>query len=145
MRRQASWSYEKAYVTHLRGSLESWKEHHGDAEARLKDIDMASSVNQHLGYWKGYAEFLYKILIPAASPKNLAACTQYQICLQIMADANLWPRLSPTLFLEQLRYNRFRYMPDSWKDSIIGYGLALAGLQCAKRLLNCVDNKRKSD
>ena len=59
-----------------------------------------------------------------------------------MADANLWPRLSPTLFLEQLRYNRFRYMPDSWKDSIIGYGLALAGLQRARRLLNCVDNKK---
>ncbi|KAE8342468.1 hypothetical protein BDV24DRAFT_162359 [Aspergillus arachidicola] len=33
-------------------------------------------------------------------------------------------------------------MPDSWKDSIIGYGLALAGLQRAKRLLNCVDNKK---
>ncbi|OGM45293.1 hypothetical protein ABOM_006398 [Aspergillus bombycis] len=139
---QASSSYEEAYATHLRGSLESWKKHHGDTEACLKNIDITSSVHQHLGYWKGYAEFLYKILLPAASPKNLAASTQRQICLQIMTDANLWPRLSPTLFLEQLRYNRFRHMSESWKDSIISYGLALAGLQRAKRLLICVDNKK---
>ena len=74
--RQANSSYEKAYATHLRGSLESWKEHCADTETCLRDIDIAISVNQHLVFWKGDAEFLYKILMPAVSPKNLVAYTR---------------------------------------------------------------------
>ncbi|KAE8351981.1 hypothetical protein BDV28DRAFT_149490 [Aspergillus coremiiformis] len=137
---QALSNYEKDYVGHLRGSLERLGEHFEHTSGCLGDANITSILYQHKDDCKRYHEKLYNMLLRAASPNSIT--TQRQLCLQIVADANLWPRLSPTLFLEQLRHDRFRSIPDAWKDRIVTYGLALTRSQRATRLVDCLNNTK---
>ncbi|KAF7592067.1 hypothetical protein BBP40_000733 [Aspergillus hancockii] len=139
---RASSRYEKAYVRHLRGSLERLEEHFGNDTGCLNDAGMTNTIHQHMDFRKQHLENIYNLISTAAGPGNLSTSTQRQICLQIVADANVWPRVSPSFFLEQLKHCRFHAISNTWKESIINYGLALTRLQRARRLLECVDNRK---
>jgi hypothetical protein len=45
------------------------------------------------------------------------------------------PRISPTFWLSHLHRDRFSRLPESWKTTIIEYGLAVTQLHRAQRLL----------
>ncbi|KAI8936437.1 hypothetical protein NX059_006844 [Plenodomus lindquistii] len=61
--------------------------------------------------------------------------------LQRMTEDNVVPgvqhslRVSPLFWLSQLHRNRFATLSESWKDTIIAYGLAITNLHRAQRLL----------
>jgi hypothetical protein len=49
------------------------------------------------------------------------------------------PRISPTFWLAQLHRDRFYTLSESWKTTIIEYGLAVTQLHRAQRLIALVD------
>lgn len=59
------------------------------------------------------------------------------------SGAELWPRIGPLFFLQQLSRNKYGQLPEGWKACIIDYGLALATLQQAQRMVSCSNDAAK--
>jgi hypothetical protein len=56
-----------------------------------------------------------------------------------------WPRISPILLLQQLAHDRSAFLPQTWKASIVAYGLALTALQRADRLVRLAERSQPAD
>ncbi|KAF4469857.1 hypothetical protein FALBO_3237 [Fusarium albosuccineum] len=53
----------------------------------------------------------------------------------LLLHAGLLPRISPQLFLQQLRPTQWSGLSDPWRKAIVKYGVAITALQQAKRLI----------
>lgn len=114
--------YKQAYVDDLRTSLGSLQE----CGNRSGTVPTQITLLAHLHDCELRVKDLYTILTSAASgPISAigAALTQR------------WPRVSPTFFLRQLSHLNWSKLSHSWKVLIAEYGLALANLQRAERLV----------
>jgi len=81
-----------------------------------------------MGDCSQYVQDLYTAMIECVSGKGQTAHV-------ITAAVRQWPRVSPSLFLEQLNQSRWMSLTDAWKECIIKYGLALTEFQRAERLV----------
>jgi hypothetical protein len=143
--RQAISDYEKAYLEHLRNSVQRLQEHFNNTRWVMEDSNISNILHQHLACCRGYFESIYDIIMSAVHPENVTSkkmSRQRQKCLRIVLDANHWPRLSPSFFLEQLKHGRWCLISASWKNSIVGFGLALTELHRVERLVASVENRK---
>lgn len=137
LRTQADSKYEKDYVENLNGSLIALR----GCETVHRLVQSQSELQQALASYhekcKQEVEEIYdKNLLIAANPCNGQTNLQNgHRVLSIVSSSGFWPRLSPALFLEQLRQTRWFNLDYNWKSALIEYGLAHTRLQRAERLL----------
>lgn len=95
---------------------------------KFMKLDEAEQQKQH---HKVHVAGLYGLMITSMTNSRE---TSYSTCQ--------WPRLSPVLLLQQLSHSCWSDLPESWKQAIVGYGVAVVALQKAERLVELV---RESD
>ncbi|KAK5124339.1 hypothetical protein LTR08_005737 [Meristemomyces frigidus] len=106
-----------------------------DREPVLGSNATTEDLLRNLEYCKSYAKEVYSVLAASASISRTS----------IARGVQQWPRLSPTMFLQQLSHRRWSDLSESWKKRIVEYGIALTALQRAERLVNLTDTPRKDD
>ncbi|KAH9436299.1 hypothetical protein MCOR02_005203 [Pyricularia oryzae] len=55
------------------------------------------------------------------------------------------PRISGKFFISQLAADRWKLLPDAWKEPIVEYGLAIHQVQRAERLLALASPERQHE
>ena len=126
--------YERQYVADLSESLDELL---ARGDRRPPSVNLThDALLLHLDLCSAHASKIYDLLVAALLPlpSSLGA-----------RAASLWPRVSPTLFLQQLARHRWDHLPERWKRCIVEYGLALTELQRAQRLVTLSDPSRKED
>jgi len=120
--------HEKRYAGDLLRSFEALRE---DTSVELKPP-------------RGLTRLLENLLMRAKSDVNVA---HQMICRQLLAGthdlaqkAQMLPRLSPTSILSHLASDKVTALPIDWKRSFVSYGLSIATLQRAERLLASATN-----
>nr|POE84323.1 hypothetical protein CFP56_76392 [Quercus suber] len=132
--------HENAYVDLLEVSVSQLQHAIEKYDVEIEDIDQVY-VDAHLQRCKGYAEAVYRTLLDALSP----AVSENLNHLTPVWTANLWPRLSPTFFLQQLNRQNWLALNQSWKHAIVQYALALTEVQRLERLSKVVSSGSKVD
>ncbi|EWZ78101.1 hypothetical protein FOWG_17578 [Fusarium oxysporum f. sp. lycopersici MN25] len=130
--REAKLDYEHHYLRELRQSLASLKGHAGHKLNRDRVSLCADLFQKHLKQCNGRVESIYGSLLDAVNQdlEDLPGAIQ-----RIVEDTGFRPRISPILFLQQLRSSRWSQLPSAWQDAIIEYGQVITALQQAKRLI----------
>ncbi|KAM0433504.1 hypothetical protein ACHAPT_004384 [Fusarium lateritium] len=128
--------YEHHYVRELRQSLASLRDH---VENEL-DVDRLSKhvslFQQHLQQCESRVNSIYDSLSSAVmSSVSRASANAPEAVLSTLRKAGFLPRVSPLLFLQQLRMLRWSRLSDQWRNVIIEYALGITALQQAKRFL----------
>ncbi|KAJ4244210.1 hypothetical protein NW762_014592 [Fusarium torreyae] len=132
---QASYQYERNYLYELRQSLSSLKSfsHNNlveeDVSTTLLQDHLARCESRH----KDVCNSLRSVVQPFSkisklhSPRDLVEA--------VLSEGGSQPRISPVLFLQQLRNSSWSKLTTTWKSAIVNYGLAVADLQKARRLI----------
>ncbi|USP74172.1 hypothetical protein yc1106_01446 [Curvularia clavata] len=115
---------EREYVEYLQISCGALKQHlntnhtHKDLVANASDIlqQYLHDCKHHLARITSSFESLFKN--------------------EISFRVKHAPRISPTFWLSQLHRDRFELLTEDWKESILGYALAITNLQRAQRLVH---------
>ena len=127
-------SYERSYVDDLRGSLEALQKY--DYES-LSDCDTPlDALVLYLDACHEHARACYDLLFDAVAqlPHSVnERVTQH------------FPRVSTIFFLQQLAHDRVAHLPSDWKTVIVRYGVALATLQRAERLVHLARRSQRVD
>ncbi|KAJ4208350.1 hypothetical protein NW767_001454 [Fusarium falciforme] len=133
--------YEHHYVRELRQSLASLRDHvenELDADRLSKH---ASLFQQHLEQCDSRVKSIYDSLLRAVmSSISQASTNAPETVLSTLRKAHFLPRVSPILFLQQLRMLRWWRLSDQWRNAIIEYALAITALQQARRFLRFQDS-----
>ncbi len=92
----------------------------------------------------GFTRLFKDLLMRAKRRVNDA---HQMICSHLLANAHILgqktqmlPRLSPTSILSHLARDKVTALPIDWKRAFVSYGLSIANLQCAERLLASATN-----
>jgi hypothetical protein len=126
--------YERKYAADLRASLYALVAR--GPETSSGEIPTFNALTDHLHQCDQHVQKISRAIHDALSPSQVSVAAGY---------LNHWPRLSQTLFLQQLARKRWIKLPEEWKSCIVQYGLALAALQRAKRLRALFDASRQED
>ncbi|KAF4445849.1 hypothetical protein F53441_10495 [Fusarium austroafricanum] len=127
---KAQLNYEHRYLRELRDSLSSL---HGYVESELdqdKLADLPNLLHNHLRNCQSYVTDIYDSLLAAAS-SSISDGTKRTI----LEDSGSPPRLSPIVFLQQLKLSQWEHLSREWKEILVAYGTAITALQQAKRLI----------
>ncbi|KAM0714645.1 hypothetical protein Q7P37_009943 [Cladosporium fusiforme] len=119
--------YQRRYVADLQSSLEALILH-----SRGLPVDQCvthEEISQYKKYCETHVAQVYSLLIASLCRSHSTSST---------CGINHWPRLSPTLLLQQLSHSCWVELSDSWKTAIVEYGIALTTLQRAERLAELV-------
>ncbi|GIZ42489.1 hypothetical protein CKM354_000575700 [Cercospora kikuchii] len=131
-------AYETQYVGDLRGSLEALRVRNEDDPSRYA-LPTEDGLFHHLELCTERLSRIYETLEDTAT-------TQLR---QLSGDREglQWPRISPSLFLEQLNRNHWRKLDHrpEWREAIIQYGLAITDVQRAERMLDALKSDNKDD
>lgn len=126
--------YEKRYAADLQTSLEALLTH---GKHSFIGIGATSKeADQHLKDCKDYVACTYGIMITSVSSSPPALIAQ---------QVQQYPRISPTLLLRQLSCKHWSNLPDSWRETIIAYGIAITALQRAERLADLIHAPNMDD
>ncbi|CAG8972326.1 hypothetical protein HYALB_00001729 [Hymenoscyphus albidus] len=120
---------EEYYGKRLRSSLLSLK---GRAKKPILDPqgkDIMQVLDQYLDDCNQHVQQLYSSMVEAITGESHTA-------RGLAATIHQWPRVSPSLFLQELTYARWDKLATPWKECLIKYGLALTEVQRAERLVN---------
>jgi hypothetical protein len=116
--------YELSYANDLRSSMEALiTQGQGQSADSLPTLEALTCYQEACG---SHVQSIYGQLlssIKSLENSNAEQATQH------------WPRVSPSLILQQLAHDRVTHLPQSWKISIVNYGLAITSLQQADRLV----------
>ncbi|KAF9771217.1 hypothetical protein IL306_011135, partial [Fusarium sp. DS 682] len=127
----AKLGYERRYLRELRDSLSSL---HGHVESELIDGKLANLpdlLQGHLLNCESHLTNLYESLVSSLLSSSMVPETTRGI----LQDTGFLLRLSPTQLLQHLKPSRWKFLSAGWKESLIHYGMAIAALQQAKRLI----------
>ncbi|KAK1819432.1 hypothetical protein LTR12_006133 [Friedmanniomyces endolithicus] len=91
-------NYEKAYVANLRDSALKLQESTTECGLAKRD-DLQRDLDNHLDSCQKHVDLVYKMLTPAVSPVSSPQLS----CATALWSVKHWPRVSPTLFLQQLK------------------------------------------
>lgn len=124
---------DRDYIEHLRDSLFSLHAREQKTSLDVQGHGMSQVLEHYLARCRKHANDIYSTL--ADSTKKVALGSHG-------VGAFVWhgPRISPTLFLQQLNCRHWKKLPDSWREPILEYALALSDLQRAERLCSLADN-----
>jgi hypothetical protein len=124
--------YEKDYINDLQGSFDAFEKQSLILTASPAEIK--AKLQEHNENLKLHVTQLHRTLcFHLQLPTNLAE--------EVAHRASMLPRLSPSIILSRLSRATLTTLSEDWKKVIVQYGLAVAELQRAGRLLACVGNK----
>ena len=126
--------YERKYAADLSASLDALVAR-GSGTFSC-DIPALDVLTDHLHQCDQHVQKIDHAIHDALSPSQVSVAA---------GSLDHWPRLSRTLFLQQLARKRWNKLPEKWKSCIVRYGLALAALQRAKRLCALSVASRQED
>jgi hypothetical protein len=126
--------YEREYAAFLSTSLDALFAR-GPVSSPC-DIPELNVLMDHLNQCEQHFQKISHAIHGALGPSQISVTAGY---------LDQWPRLSPTLFLQQLAHKRWIKLPVEWKPWILQYGLALTAFQRAKRLCTLFDTSRQED
>lgn len=148
-------SYNESSRTHRLPSLLSIlieQAQSGYEKGYVKDLD--SSVQSLQNWRKEYSlllgtEGIKSLLVPYyANCQELVDNIYGTMCETLEGDlrhrnisSQHWPRLCPIFFLERLSHRYWESLPETWKECIVHYGVAITRLQRAQRLLKVIHNR----
>ncbi|KAG0649292.1 hypothetical protein D0Z07_4347 [Hyphodiscus hymeniophilus] len=128
---RAKSKYERDYIKDLQESMsflwEREETHHLKPGQDVEDV-----LFHHLDSCNKRCNGIYSAIVSRLIASANDASEMASIVRQ-------WPRLSPTLLLQQLSRSRWSKI-QSWQYCIVQYGLALTELQRAERLFSSVGN-----
>lgn len=137
--------YQRQYLADLQSSNLSLNQRDPGYGLVKSRSDLRTLFQQHWTECKTHVNKLYQSMVQDTSPRvpdKLSAPFTGSIMPEMQKIAHnswFWPRTSPSFFLGQLRKNKWTQLPDVWKQRVVDYGLAIAELQRADRLLRiCV-------
>ncbi|KAJ3543984.1 hypothetical protein NM208_g3286 [Fusarium decemcellulare] len=137
---EAGFGYEHRYLQELRESLVSLQSH---SESEL-DEDRASACaalfQQHLEQCELRVRLIYDSLSQAIKSSPTSVPQGSESIHSSLSHAGLLPRISPQLFLQQLKQTHWSRLSDPWREAIVKYGVAITALQQAKRLIRFQNN-----
>lgn len=123
--------FEKQYAMDLLKSFDSLS---GSGEARLIKSSNAlkQSLEKYLERCQNHVDNVYQ---------TICHCLQEEtsITRRLACRAKMWPRLSTTSLLHHL-VGESASLRDDWKGCLVEYGVAIANLQRAERLLASIGN-----
>ncbi|RSL88379.1 hypothetical protein CEP51_001714 [Fusarium floridanum] len=132
---QASFQYERNYLNELRQSLSNLKSF---SQNNLVEDDVPTALLQdHLAQCESRHKDVYNSLRSAVKPfsKSSKLHSPQDLVEAILSEGGSQPRITPVFFLQQLRNSSWSKLTAAWKSAIIQYGLAVAALQKARRLI----------
>jgi hypothetical protein len=128
--KQGEERHKHEYLQELRRSLDS----HADDEFALNDGEaLRGSVEHYYAACESRFGLIHGVIVEAlkGGPEEAA---------RIAIGANVAPRITPLLVLQQLTRHRWPHLPDAWKRSVVNYALAVVGVQRAERLVAALGN-----
>ncbi|KAM3424935.1 hypothetical protein BST61_g6908 [Cercospora zeina] len=131
-------AYKQQYVDDLRQSLAALRDHN-EREPTAFSLPNKTVLDAHLRACNTHLSSMYKTLEDTAK-FQLRTLSRDREGLQ-------WPRISPSLFLEQLSRNCWRKLEavPQWREAIIQYGIAITALQRAERMLDALMSENEDD
>ncbi|KAF2216080.1 hypothetical protein CERZMDRAFT_34270 [Cercospora zeae-maydis SCOH1-5] len=131
-------AYEQQYVDDLRQSLAALRIHN-ERELTTFGLPDKTVLNDHFRACSAHLSFMYKTLEDTA---------KFQL-QKLSGDREglQWPRISPSLFLEQLSRDYMRKLEavPQWREGIIQYGIAITAVQRAERMLDALMSENEDD
>ncbi|KAJ8109131.1 hypothetical protein OPT61_g7683 [Boeremia exigua] len=130
--------YERRYLDELRQSLSSLEGSDASSLARVDERPVI--LQQHLTRCEEHHERIFSSFVRVMQPISGSgleseAASPSKIVRTILLEVGFLPTVSPTLLLKQLKKSNWLKLSSSWKDAIVKYGLAIAALQKARRLI----------
>lgn len=143
LQQQASSEFEIRYVLELQQSLselQTQSPRYRAGQSRKVLVDMMQS---HQSECKSRVCELFETMVKDTdmTEQGLFSHTLGTGLAVIPGQAEHLPRRSPLFFLGQLQKSRWIRLSEPWKRRIVAYGLALASLQRADRLIQCSGNE----
>ncbi|KAF5262938.1 hypothetical protein FOXYS1_6350 [Fusarium oxysporum] len=128
---KAQLDYEHRYLRELKDSLSSL-DGHVEYELKMDQLrKLPDLLLHHLEKCESHLTRLHDYLISSLSPSSTLPHTTSDV----LEEAGLLPRMSPTQILQQLRPPQWKSLSAGWKESLIHYGIAITAMQRAKRLI----------
>ncbi|XDG05212.1 hypothetical protein ABKA04_004827 [Annulohypoxylon sp. FPYF3050] len=128
---QAQSGYEKGYVKDLESSVQSlqnWRKEYslplGTEETKLLLVPYCKDCQE-------LVDDIYNTM-----RETLEGDLRHR-----NISSQHWPRLCPIFFLERLSHRYWESLPETWKECIVHYGVAITRLQRARRMLKVIHNR----
>ncbi|OKL60912.1 hypothetical protein UA08_03562 [Talaromyces atroroseus] len=131
--------YEEVYLSRLQESLSSLQGRTIKWGVLTPESTKKRVLREHLECSQGRVRISYEVMRSSVLPSTTMqqpGRTQWSRAFLIASSVGQWPRITPTMFLQQLTMSKWHQLSDEWKNSIVSYGIALTGLQRAVRLLS---------
>lgn len=128
--------YERRYLKELRHSLSSLEKSDTNSLARVDERH--AMLQQYLNQCEEHHKRIYSSIVRAIQPISQSeskVASPSAMVQTILLEAGFLPTVSPLFLLKQLKKSNWSNLPDSWKDAIVKYGLAVVALQKARRLI----------
>ncbi|KAI0506704.1 hypothetical protein F5B22DRAFT_639075 [Xylaria bambusicola] len=122
--RNAQSLYEMSYIKELDTSMRSLQTQQTSLYSYVRDRYFTALLRQYMSDCEQTAHELYLHLVTACTASSNG-----------ISEFGHGPRLSPLLFLQQLGRGAWDYLSPDWRVCVTRYGLALAALQRAQRLI----------
>ncbi|KAH9826656.1 Protein of unknown function (DUF3645) [Teratosphaeria destructans] len=117
--------YEAKYLQDLDDRLDALIQSEDTGTLSAK-TPTSEAVAKHLLDCKELVQSIYE---------TLAAAIQSTPTIRAASEVQRLPRISPALFLRQLAHDRYPSLSQGWRETLVGYGLALTAVQRAERLV----------
>ena len=132
--------YETNYVDGLQNSLNSLEAQQGSQSPGEPSEQL---VRDYLRQCANHVDMVYRAL----ESKMTSDCTTtFKLPnLSMISEIEQWPRVSPMFFLEQLSRSAWARLNTDWKSCIVQYGIALAALQRAQRMVNAMESSNTEE
>lgn len=121
--------YETEYLEHLLTSLKALTACEDSHSISLHPTDdVEDAIQRYIDSCQNLAEVSFKKICDRLKYKSSPP-------MKLATEAGFSPRLSPTMVLEHLSLANVAQLTNTWKQTLIRYGLALSSLQHAERIL----------
>ncbi|KAL4918900.1 hypothetical protein BDW62DRAFT_200299 [Aspergillus aurantiobrunneus] len=143
---QAKSVYEKQYVQQLQGSTKSLQDRKQINHVTLGDSELERVTSEYYARCEIHCKEIYnavlsRLMFSCAATGFAGQRKVYSDILKLLCSANMGPRFSPELLLQQLTRKRWSQLPKEWRDCFIAYGRSITALQWAKRLANLIGHR----
>ncbi|KAB5525653.1 hypothetical protein GE09DRAFT_1257349 [Coniochaeta sp. 2T2.1] len=115
---QANWRHEKDYVQDLQESCKGLHAQSSRSVLTSPDEVVAFLLDQNVKSCEEHVSNVYTSLVDVLSYTT-------RMSVGGTAAKHNAPRVTPTFFLKQLARKRWARLPQSWKDAVVAYGVAI--------------------
>ncbi|KAL4963332.1 uncharacterized protein BDV14DRAFT_201959 [Aspergillus stella-maris] len=139
-------NYERDYVLQLKNSAKSLQDRQGSDQLSLDSVALVKALADHQRRCETVCSDFYNAILSrltlstAQSGPADTATTVYSGILNVLAGANIGPRLSPEIVLLQLTRERWQRLSQEWKVCLVAYGRSITAFQQAKRLPGLIEH-----